>query len=780
MERLTHAAGRAFALLLALAFVACSAKSDFAKQVSKDPTDWGKLLAIASKLKPAEVDKLAIDGQPFLGRAIANAAYRDEVDGLVVKGADIVFSGGSKFYLLDQLIVDDQTVNYPQNLDYAAELIRLKTGKSDALGYLGYFKKIGYGYRESNGRLADFFFRLDDQKAIDALVAEQGYNDRFIRRASARGDIEALARIFDSGYAVQYDDIVAAADSGNILAFRAVMERAKDVNADAVLSKSRDHITRDSLLMLFPRVSDEFDVDEYIVSMINDGKYDCAAYLLNYGRLIHEADEGSFTTVSGYLGEKAFRGSTRAYSENDLSLPNDIAAALGKIGLSPYLLLRNEIFARHGYIPTNPVLSKILNGVSWYSPKPDVTAADLNDVERRNVQYVRARETPHDEEVVARWLDEKAYTADERFLNKEEDYRLPNEVVISLGSLGINPAALLRSEIYARHGSVLPDGKLQGLFEKTAWYKSDGSTWDVQKLREASVKEAANVLLLQCREWIEILDSNRQTLPDAVKAVPVVGYNTLFLKTVTVGDVTFALSSPSMSFIVAAGPQLFEGKQIGPAADQPDLSQADIDKISQTEDPIEALKIYFEKKTYKGTLDAYLLRPLDMQPPLYLADAVSKLRVNWTTILRKEIHARHGAIFSPDTLSGKIFTTMSWYKPKYNLVDSTPSRLPAIAGVNETEALNFLIMEGQDLIQLRDGQSDNGISAFDLGGNAYAIRIKPVEINVNDGTGAGKCFMGYGFGQGEDSESLDQTINDMIKELIPPVQESYYEEGRCG
>lgn len=56
--------------------------------------------------------------------------------------------------------------------------------------------------------------------------------------------------------------------------------------------------------------------------------------------------------------------------------------------------IRNEIFARHGYIFRNKEYSDYFGNKSWYVPNPDCTGteADLNSVERANVELIQDME----------------------------------------------------------------------------------------------------------------------------------------------------------------------------------------------------------------------------------------------------------------------------------------------------------------------------------------------------------------------------------------------------
>jgi len=51
-------------------------------------------------------------------------------------------------------------------------------------------------------------------------------------------------------------------------------------------------------------------------------------------------------------------------------------------------VLRNEIYARHGRIFTSPDIIRIFDSVPWYKPKPEFNESDLNDIEKKNVNFI--------------------------------------------------------------------------------------------------------------------------------------------------------------------------------------------------------------------------------------------------------------------------------------------------------------------------------------------------------------------------------------------------------
>jgi hypothetical protein len=88
---------------------------------------------------------------------------------------------------------------------------------------------------------------------------------------------------------------------------------------------------------------------------------------------------GSRTTMSNSVPGKYPEGSTRLLTADDLA------------GKSPWELkvMRNEIYARHGYIFKNTELRDYFEKQSWYKPVSDDVTNLLSDVEKRNADFLK-------------------------------------------------------------------------------------------------------------------------------------------------------------------------------------------------------------------------------------------------------------------------------------------------------------------------------------------------------------------------------------------------------
>src|SRR6185436_149887 len=150
---------------------------------------------------------------------------------------------------------------------------------------------------------------------------------------------------------------------------------------------------------------------------------------------------------------------------------------LDGLGLHELRLLRNEIYARHGYEFRTPWLANWFSGHEWYEVKSGFRAAQLTAVQRENIRVINARERELHEALSTAKID-----------------------TASLEGLFTEDLRRLRNEIYARHGRPFKDSELRGYFTSFDWYKPD------PKFREASLSpiERANAAaILRLEEGAE-------------------------------------------------------------------------------------------------------------------------------------------------------------------------------------------------------------------------------------------------------------------------------------
>ncbi len=135
-------------------------------------------------------------------------------------------------------------------------------------------------------------------------------------------------------------------------------------------------------------------------------------------------------------------------------------------------LMRNEIYARHGYIFSSADLREHFGRQSWYYPtSKNVT---LNSVEQYNVNFIKQYEdgvkqvaqaqSKFFDEVTCRWYTSQPndglfpITRVRKLIYEDIMYLSPQELRI------------MRNEIYARHGYIFSSDDLRQYFGRQSWY----------------------------------------------------------------------------------------------------------------------------------------------------------------------------------------------------------------------------------------------------------------------------------------------------------------------
>ncbi len=118
--------------------------------------------------------------------------------------------------------------------------------------------------------------------------------------------------------------------------------------------------------------------------------YDEAAQLTPAEILLNQ----NAATMTGFFKYKKYEGHERLYVPDDLLYQRSTAGDRfmikddNKKRLNAKVL-RNEIYARHGRIFSTPEMKKIFEGVPWYKPRPEFNESELNDIEKKNVDFIR-------------------------------------------------------------------------------------------------------------------------------------------------------------------------------------------------------------------------------------------------------------------------------------------------------------------------------------------------------------------------------------------------------
>lgn len=176
----------------------------------------------------------------------------------------------------------------------------------------------------------------------------------------------------------------------------------------------------------------------------------------NIERLIAEKEKGHKTAIS--IGDMD--------NFQNVALTEDKLAGLSLLELR---ILREEFYARHGKKYAEPGIRDYFNWRDWYKPVKNQKGIKLNPTEEKNVALLAAQE------------------------NKLREWLSTNEIDDNfLGPLFAEDLRVLRNEMYARHGRVFKDARLQKYFEAQPWYKANPDFKDDQ-LNEIELKNLAKI-----------------------------------------------------------------------------------------------------------------------------------------------------------------------------------------------------------------------------------------------------------------------------------------------
>ena len=176
----------------------------------------------------------------------------------------------------------------------------------------------------------------------------------------------------------------------------------------------------------------------------------------NIERLRTEKDKNHKTAIS--IGDMD--------NFQNVALTEDKLAGLSLLELR---ILREEFYARHGKKFDAPGIRDYFNWRDWYKVAKNQKAVKLNAIEQQNVDLLAAREAK-----IREWFSTNLVTDE------------------TLGALFAEDLRVLRNEIYARHGRVFKDAKLQQYFETQSWYTANPDFKDDQ-LNETEVANLAKI-----------------------------------------------------------------------------------------------------------------------------------------------------------------------------------------------------------------------------------------------------------------------------------------------
>ncbi len=151
------------------------------------------------------------------------------------------------------------------------------------------------------------------------------------------------------------------------------------------------------------------------------------------------------------------------------------------VGMTPRELkiMRNEIFARHGYIFQTKDMIEYFSAQNWYRP----TSANvyLSHIEHQNVEIIKAYES----RLKASKTTANPTTATGAGLFP---YTSTRKLTYSdIAHLSNYELKIMRNEIYARHGYIFQSKDMKQYFSKQSWYRPTTSNVKLSNIEQYNV-----------------------------------------------------------------------------------------------------------------------------------------------------------------------------------------------------------------------------------------------------------------------------------------------------
>jgi len=179
-------------------------------------------------------------------------------------------------------------------------------------------------------------------------------------------------------------------------------------------------------------------------------------------------------------------GSQRLLNNNDLK---NLSAEQLKI-------MRNEIYARHGYVFSADDLAEYFKKQAWYTPLNNnyQAVAALSTTENKNIALIKEYEAKLSGEV-----EEPENNADNYLKTGMFPFTSIRKITYNdVQGLSAWELKVMRNEIYARHGFVFQTDELKEYFAAQEWYKPLNNNVEAQK--QLSPLEQENINFIRSYE----------------------------------------------------------------------------------------------------------------------------------------------------------------------------------------------------------------------------------------------------------------------------------------
>jgi len=179
-------------------------------------------------------------------------------------------------------------------------------------------------------------------------------------------------------------------------------------------------------------------------------------------------------------------GSQRLLNNNDLK---NLSAEQLKI-------MRNEIYARHGYVFSADDLAEYFKKQAWYTPLNNnyQAVAALSTTENKNIALIKEYEAKLNGDV-----EEPENNADNYLKTGMFPFTSIRKITYNdVQGLSAWELKVMRNEIYARHGFVFQTDELKEYFAAQEWYKPLNNNVEAQK--QLSPLEQENINFIRSYE----------------------------------------------------------------------------------------------------------------------------------------------------------------------------------------------------------------------------------------------------------------------------------------
>jgi len=316
-------------------------------------------------------------------------------------------------------------------------------------------------------------------------------------------------------------------------------------------------------------------------------------------------------------------------------------AQMAGMPLEDLKLLRGIVFGRHGRVFKDAEIKTHLESQDWFKANPSFSNADLNDVERHNLDVIRDAEAR---------MHPTVQPGDMRFWRTR---------ALTAKKLGTHSGAewlVLRSEIEAIHGKRFAEPWLQKYFDERYWYKASNDF----KPAQLSAIEQKNLLT--------IAEAQKRSRKIAIAP----GDMELFENKPISAQMLHGLSLNELRLlrneIYARHGRQFQAPWLSQYFFSqpwysPDENFKDEELSGFDKQNVETIVAY-ENQIHDDLGRKLITRTL--LEGLFVEDAAK---------MRQEIYARRGKVFTREPWFQTYFSSFAWYKPDPAFTDAQLSEV---------------------------------------------------------------------------------------------------------